>query len=133
MLKHLPFVVTDNGPSFIAKRFKDFVAEDYRHVRIKYRTPTQLGLLERFHETFKREEVYWRLYDDPEHARGCIAEFRQRYNHHRPHWALVPENGGDAVTPVQVYTESVRTGIPKWQSWARKAKDKIEKLIHEAA
>ena len=132
-LVHLPFVVTDNGPSFIAKRFKDFVAQDYRHVRIQYRTPTQLGLLERFHETLKQEEVYWRLYDDPGHARRCIAEFRDRYNRRRPHWALVPENGGDAVTPVQVYTESVRTGIPKWQPWARNAKDRIEKLIHEAA
>ena len=42
-----------------------FVAEQYCHVRIRYRTPTQLGLLERFHRTLKSEEVYWRMYDSP--------------------------------------------------------------------
>ena len=50
-----PFLVTDNGSSFIA--------EQYSHVRIQYRTPQQLGLLERVHATLKTEEVYWRLYD----------------------------------------------------------------------
>ena len=40
-----PFLVTDNGPSFIARRFVDFVREPYSHVRIQYRTPQQLGLL----------------------------------------------------------------------------------------
>jgi putative transposase len=41
-----PFLVTDNGPSFIARRFADFVRDPYSHVRIQYRTPQQLGLLE---------------------------------------------------------------------------------------
>jgi hypothetical protein len=36
----------------------------FSHVRIRYRTPTQIGLLERFHQTLKIEEVYWRLYDN---------------------------------------------------------------------
>ena len=97
-----PFLVTDNGSSFLAKRFCAHVRDLYTHVRIRYRTPTQLGLLERFHRTFKDEEVYWRLYDTPAHARDCIAEFRSRYNESRPHWALVPGNGGDPLTHVVV-------------------------------
>jgi putative transposase len=92
-LARRPFLVTDNGPSFIARRFAAFVREQYSHVRIQYRTPQQLGLLERFHQTLKTEEVYWRLYEDPQHARACLAEFRERYNTVRPHWALVPEEG----------------------------------------
>ena len=44
-----PFLVTDNGSSFIARRFVAFVKDQYSHVRIQYRTPQQLGLLERFH------------------------------------------------------------------------------------
>ena len=63
-----PFLVTDNGPSFIARRFTAFVKDQFSHVRIQYRTPQQLGLLERFHATLKTEEVYWRLYDHPQHA-----------------------------------------------------------------
>ena len=52
--------LTDNGPSFVARRFAAFVREQFRHVRIRYRTPTQLGLMQRFHQTLKNEEVYWR-------------------------------------------------------------------------
>ena len=100
-----PFLVTDNGPSFIARRFTAFVKDQFSHVRIQYRTPQQLGLLERFHQTLKTEEVYWRLYDHPQHCRACLAEFRARYNERRPHWALVPEEGGDVLVPIEVYRD----------------------------
>jgi transposase InsO family protein len=53
-----PFLVTDNGPSFISRRFGAYLKDLFSHVRIRYRTPTQLGLLERFHRTLKAEEVY---------------------------------------------------------------------------
>jgi len=42
----------------MAKRFYQHVQDVYSHVRIQYRTPTQLGLLERFHRTLKEEEIY---------------------------------------------------------------------------
>ena len=132
-LSKRPFLVTDNGSSFIAKRFVNFVAEQYSHVRIRYRTPTQLGLLERFHRTLKSEEVYWRLYDHPQHARGCLAEFRDRYNQHRPHWALVPEEGGDPLVPTEVYSQARQVKIPKWQGWARAAKKKLDEMMETAA
>ena len=132
-LKKPPFVVTDNGSSFIAKRFSDFLGDDYKHVRIQYRTPTQLGLLERFHSTLKEEEVYWRLYENPGHARACIAEFRERYNTKRPHWALIPKKGGDPVTPEDVYITGMVTRLPKWQKWAKGAKAKLDKLMKEDA
>jgi len=128
-----PFLLTDNGPSFIARRFGAYLKDVFAHVRIQYRTPTQLGLLERFHRTLKQEELYWRLYDNPEHCRQCLAEFRQRYNEARPHWALVPEAGGDPVTPQDVYVGGVRTRIPKWQGWAKAAKAKLDKLMEDAA
>jgi hypothetical protein len=50
------------SPSFLARAFRRHIDGDYAHVRIQYRTPTQLGLLERFHQTLKSEEVYWQLY-----------------------------------------------------------------------
>lgn len=124
-----PFLVTDNGSSFIARRFGEYVDGLFAHVRIRYRTPTQLGLLERFHQTLKNEEVYWRLYDDPRDARRCLAEFRQRYNERRPHWALMPEEGGDPVTPHDVYVGGVKVGIPKWQGWAKGAKAKLDQMM----
>lgn len=71
-LKEPPFVVTDNGSCFIARKFEQYLKDDYQHVRIRYRTPQQLGLLERFNRTLKEEEVYWRIYDGPWHARDCL-------------------------------------------------------------
>ena len=128
-----PFLVTDNGPSFIARRFADYVGPHYEHVRIQYRTPEQLGLLERFHRTFKTEEVYWRLYDSPADARRCFGEFRERYNTVRPHWALVPTEGGDPLTPQDVYVGGRAIEIPAWQAWARRAREQLEQWALEEA
>jgi len=130
-LPHLPFLVTDNGSSFLARRFGAYIKGEFRHVRIQYRTPQQLGLLERFHQTFKTEEVYWRLYENPGHARECIAEFRERYNTQRPHWALCPETGGDPVTPEEVYVRGVVPQLPRWQAWAKAAKEKLDQMLLE--
>ena len=127
-----PFLVTDNGSSFIARRFTAFVKDQFRHVRIQYRTPQQLGLLERFHGTLKTEEVYWRMYDHPQHARECLAEFRERYNIRRPHWALVPEEGGDPLVPIEVYAGGQAIQIPRWQGWVRAAKAKLEEMMTAA-
>lgn len=127
-----PFLVTDNGPSFLARRFAAFVAKQYSHVRIRYRTPEQLGLLERFHQTLKTEEVYWRLYEHPQHARQCLAEFRERYNRLRPHWALRPEAGGDPLAPEEVYTASQVVQLPRWQQWAKAAKEKLDQMMGAA-
>jgi len=132
-LEKIPFLVTDNGPSFMAKRFYTHIKDLYSHVRIRYRTPTQLGLLERFHQTLKAEEVCWRLYDSPFHARQCLEEFRLRYNTIRPHWALIPPEGGDPMTPHDVYVEGKAIGIPKWQGWAKAAREKLDRLMSEEA
>ena len=35
-----PFLVTDNGSSFLARAFRRHIDGDYTHVRIAYRTPT---------------------------------------------------------------------------------------------
>ena len=121
-----PFLVTDNGSSFLARKFRAFVGGDYAHVRIPYRTPQQLGLLERFHGTLKKEEVYWQLYDSPQHARECLDRFRDRYNTNRPHWALIPESGSDPLVPAEVYAGGREIRIPRWQPWAIAAKAKLE-------
>jgi len=124
------FLVTDNGSSFLARRFAEYLKDDnFTHVRIQYRTPQQLGLLERFHQTLKKEEVYWNIYNSPASARESLEKFRQRYNTYRPHWALIPEQGGDPMTPHDVYVLGKQTKIPKWQAWARQAKKKIDAEI----
>lgn len=124
-----PFLVTDNGSSFLAKRFRAHIGEDFSHVRIRYRTPTQLGLLERFHQTLKTEEVYWRLYDNPAHCRDCLVAFQNRYNTVRPHWALRTTAGADPLTPQDVYTAGAEVIVPRWQHWAREAKKRLDEMM----
>lgn len=128
-LAKVPFLVTDNGSSFLARRFQQQIQGQFAHVRIRYRTPTQLGLLERFHETLKQEEVYWQLYQDPAQARESLAVFRERYNQLRPHWALLPAGGGDVLTPADVYIKGMKTELPKWQHWAKEAKRKLDEQL----
>jgi len=131
-LAKTPFLVTDNGPSFLARAFRRHIEGDYTHVRIAYRTPSQLGLLERFHQTLKTEEVYWKLYASPGEARESLEVFRRRYNEVRPHWALVPPEGGDPLTPADVYVYGKPVGLPRWQGWARAAREKLRKMTEEA-
>jgi putative transposase len=127
-----PFLVTDNGSSFLARHFRAHIDGQYSHVRIQYRTPTQLGLLERFHTTLKTEEVYWKLYRSPGEARASLEVFRRRYNDVRPHWALIPTEGGDPVTPADVYLHGQAVQLPKWQGWAKAARKKLEDMVADA-
>ncbi len=131
-LEQTPFLVTDNGSSFLARHFRNHIDGQYSHVRIQYRTPTQLGLLERFHQTLKTEEVYWRLYDSPAQARTSLETFRQRYNDIRPHWALVPTEGGDPLAPIDVYVQGRTVQLPKWQGWAKAARKKLDDMVAAA-
>ena len=69
-LVQTPLLVTDNGPSFTAKRFVRYTRERFRHVRIAYRTPTQLGLLERFRRTLKQRRGVLAFVRQPERGAG---------------------------------------------------------------
>lgn len=132
-LETSPTLVTDNGSNFLARRFRAHIDGVLEHVRIRYRTPQQLGLLERFHLTLKMEEIYWDIYRSPAEARDRLAAFRQRYNEVRPHWALVPTDGGDPLTPADVYRGGIQIQIPAWQGWAKAAKAKLDALLHDDA
>jgi transposase InsO family protein len=127
-LTRMPFLITDNGSSFLARFFRRHIDGRYAQVRIQYRTPTQLGLLERFHQTLKTEEVYWKLYASPGEARTSLEAFREWYNTVRPHWALVPPGGGDPLTPADVYVHGCAVQLPKWQGWAEAALEKLRQL-----
>jgi len=44
----------------------------------------------------------------------------------------VPEEGGDPLTPQDVYVTACPIRIPRWQGWARGAKARLEALLgHE--
>ena len=130
-LPAVPMLVTDNGSNFLAKRFREHIDGKLTQVRTRYRTPQQLGLLERFHRTLKQEEIYWELYRSPSEARERLTMLRDRYNQVRPHWALVPTEGGDAVTPAEVYAGGIEVQLLAWQGWAKAAKKELDDLMNK--
>ena len=60
-----------------------------------------------------------------------LEAFRRRYNEVRPHWALEPPEGGDPITPVDVYVHGLAVGLPKWQGWAKAARAKLEQMTED--
>ena len=132
-LQRVPILVTDNGSNFLARKFREHIDGVLCQVRTRYRTPQQLGLLERFHQTLKQEEIYWDIYRSPAQARDRLDTFRQRYNQVRPHWALRPSEHADPVTPADVYCRGVKVQIPRWQQWAREARAKLDAMLEQDA
>jgi hypothetical protein len=58
----------------------------------------------------------------PPDAREKLEAFCCRYV--LLHWALVPKDGGDAITPL--YHGGAEIELPQWQGWARAARAKLE-------
>ena len=48
-------------------------------------------------------------------------------------WTLIPEEGGDPLTPQDVYVHGQVVQILKWQGWAPGAKQRLEEVLREEA
>ena len=84
-----PRVITDNGPQFIAKEFKDFVRlTGMTHVRISPGYPQSNGKIERWHKTLKADALRVSPPSDVEEARRLVGRFVEHYNGVRLHSAL---------------------------------------------
>ncbi len=84
-----PRVISDNGPQFIARDFKEFIRIlGMTHVRTSPYYPQSNGKLERWHGSLKQE--HWRLQNAESlgDARRVVAEYVDDYNHRRLHSAL---------------------------------------------
>ena len=84
-----PRIISDNGPQFIAKDFKEFVRlTGITHVRTSPYYPQSNGKLERWHGTLKGERFRLAAPTSVEAARRVVASFVAHYNHVRLHSAL---------------------------------------------
>ena len=86
---HKPRIISDNGPQFIAKDFKQFVRlAGITHVRTSPYYPQSNGKLERWHGTLTSEEVRDKAPRDVEDARRVVGNFVTHYNEVRLHSEL---------------------------------------------
>jgi hypothetical protein len=84
-----PRIITDNGPQFVSKDFKQFIRIcGMTHVRTSPYYPQSNGKLERYHRTIKSECIRPQTPLSLEDARRIVAQFVARYNDERLHSAL---------------------------------------------
>lgn len=84
-----PRIITDNGPQFIAKDFKEFVRMvGMMHVRTSPYYPQSNGKIERWHGSLKSECIRPNVPLSLEDARGIVERFVDDYNHRRLRSAL---------------------------------------------
>jgi putative transposase len=81
-----PRIISDNGPQFIAREFKEFVRlSGMTHVRTSPYYPESNGKMERFHQSLKRECIRPKTPVSLDDARQVVAEFVDEYNNKRLH------------------------------------------------
>lgn len=84
-----PRIITDNGPQFIARDFKEFIRlVGATHVRTSPYYPQSNGKLERWHGSLKRECIRRACPASLEEARRRVTNFVTHYNHVRLHSAI---------------------------------------------
>jgi putative transposase len=84
-----PRIISDNGPQFIAKDFKEFIRiSGMTHVRTSPYYPQSNGKLERWHKSLKSECIRPGTPLSPEDARRLIQQYVDHYNQARLHSAI---------------------------------------------
>jgi len=84
-----PRIISDNGPQFIAKDFKEFIrVSGMTHVRTSPYYPQSNGKIERWHKSLKTECIRPKTPLNLEDARRVIDEFVAHYNGVRLHAAI---------------------------------------------
>ena len=84
-----PRIISDNGPQFIAKDFKEFIRQaGMTHVRTSPYYPQSNGKLERWHQTLKATTIRPKAPGSLDEARTLVGAFVEYYNHHRLHSAI---------------------------------------------
>ena len=84
-----PRIISDNGPQFIAKDFKEFIRiSGMTHVRTSPFYPQSNGKLERFHKTLKVECIRPGVPLSLDDARRIVEKYIEHYNTVRLHSAI---------------------------------------------
>lgn len=84
-----PRIISDNGPQFVARDFKEFVRlAGLTHVRTSPYYPQSNGKLERWHKSLKTECIRPACPENADQARRLVSQYVEHYNHVRLHSAI---------------------------------------------
>lgn len=90
-----PRIISDNGPQFVARDFKEFIRiTGMTHVRIRPYYPQSNGKIERMHRTLKSESIRRHQPRTKDEAEKVVGDFVHHYNNERLHSGIgyVPPN-----------------------------------------
>ena len=97
MVKHRPRLLSDNGPCYLSKEHKEYLAEQrIEHTRGAPYHPQTQGKIERYHRSMKnvvKLENYYYAWE----LEKAIRQFVDYYNNRRYHESL------DKVTPADMF------------------------------
>ena len=84
-----PRIISDNGPQFISKDFKEFIRiSGMTHVKTSPYYPQSNGKLERYHKTIKSTCIRVNTPLSLSDAQRLVSDFVDRYNNRRLHSAI---------------------------------------------
>jgi putative transposase len=84
-----PRIISDNGPQFIARDFKEFIRiTGLSHVRTAPFYPQSNGKIERFHKTLKQDAIRPAAPQSRQEAERVVTAFVEHYNAVRLHSAI---------------------------------------------
>jgi len=84
-----PRIISDNGPQFVSKDFKEFIRiSGMTHVKTSPYYPQSNGKLERYHKTIKGTCIRVRTPLSMADAIRIVTEFVEHYNNKRLHSAI---------------------------------------------
>jgi transposase InsO family protein len=96
-VRHRPRLLSDNGPAYVSKDLRDYLAEQgMTHTRGRPYHPQTQGKIERYHRSMKNV-VKLQHYYFPWELEAAVRDFVGYYNTRRYHESL------DNCTPADVY------------------------------
>ena len=106
-----PRVISDNGPQFVARDFKQFIRiSGMAHVRTSPSYPQSNGKIERWHGSLKAEAIRRKTPLSLDDARRVVGHFVEEYNTQRLHSAIgyVTPHDRLAERHIQIWVERDR-------------------------
>lgn len=130
-----PRVISDNGPQFIAKDFKEFIrVTGMSHVRTSPYYPQSNGKIERWHQTMKDAVIRKKVPLSLQEAIDQLGIFVDHYNNERLHSAIGYITPSDKLAGREAVIHEARENKLAAARDARKAKRliKVEQELAQA-
>ena len=124
-----PRIISDNGPQFVAKDFKEFIRiSGMTHVRTSPYYPQSNGKIERWHGSIKRECIRPGVPLSLDDARAMVESYVDHYNNSRLHSALGYVTPADRLAGRQdaIFAERDRKLAEARRRRAARRRDEVE-------